>query len=865
MADVAAPDAPAARAAALPPMLTLFGASAAAGAVAAPAEPPHLYGLELQENDPRAPQPEKIKTALKPHQSAALARALAMERDGATAIKMPTHPAEYANFSPRELNPSGLPIVFQANVGVLGDIPSYGKTLTALGIVAQNPDTTKIHGSNFTVNRTESSTPMGGYSQIVSWKGAMLGAGGAAAAADAADAAAPDAAHFLPFIRSTLIVVPHGPVYMQWKAAVQARTSLNVLFLDSITALRRYLPLAKYAVSRTGAHERYALMRDMTVAERIAYFADLVAELEKYDAVLFKSTSLKTFTDMCVTPYISMPGVGSSDYCHPFLSWGRVMIDEAHDLLPKLPAMRFMFAWLISATYTEIALYLASRRGTTGFGASLNRVVTPTRIHLMAVKGTESFVVKSFTIPETTDMTYLCRLQATLAAIQEFLTPAVKDRVNAGDIHGAIQMMGGKSETENDLVDLVTRDLVRDIANKRRGEDYLRGLDIPDADRAARLATIAGSIRSLEDRLASIRARLTQLSDKECEICGDPYVNPLFLSCTHVYCAGCMMQWFNSSAGTRMAGGGYAKTCPSCRAPIQGRDLVAIRAPLTPTRAAASGSAGASTSAAAEAEAAAANEPVSKLDTLIRILRANPTGRFLVFSRVDMWNILHRLTEENIPTTELKGTTTQMMNKLASFENNTIRVILLNTRYAGSGIEITCATDVVLFHTMGQDATQAIGRANRVGRTTSLRVHRLLYPHELGADAELVRAPPLPPAVAAPPEPLAPPPEPLAPPPELAALHPGLWVPPAVRQAGAEQARELRAVAEEMLRAPPPAVAPAPRVPVAVRRAAQEQARAAAAPAQPAEPPRVLAERAALRRLAERLNEDTESDTESEE
>jgi len=59
-----------------------------------------------------------------------------------------------------------------------------------------------------------------------------------------------------------------------------------------------------------------------------------------------------------------------------------------------------------------------------------------------------------------------------------------------------------------------------------------------------------------------------------------------------------------------------------------------------------------------------------------------------------------------------------------------MRVILLNTRFAGSGIEITCATDVILVHSMGDDSTQAVGRANRVGRTTPLHVHKLLYPHE---------------------------------------------------------------------------------------------------------------------------------------
>jgi hypothetical protein len=665
------------------------------------------------------------------------------------------------------------------------------------------------------VNRSESDVRLGGYSQIISWNADMLAAPGADGAAPGA---APEFPRRMPFIRSTIIVVPHGPVYMQWKNTIQTRTKLNVLFLDSVTALRKHLPLATYHISRYEP-TRNNQIRAMTVAERVAHFADLVAAFERYDAVLFKSTSLKTFMDMCVTPYDSMPSPTESEYCHPFLSWGRVMIDEAHDLLPKMPAMRFKFAWLISATYTEIAYQVCSRRSFSGFGSCLRRVVTPTRVHLMTVKGTESFVVKSFTIPEVTEANYVCQIQASLAAIQEFLTPAVKDRVNAGDIHGAIQMMGGKSETENDLVDLVTREIVRDIANRRRAMDYLRVLDIPEADRTARLAAITVAIQGLETRLASIRERLTQLNDKECEICGDAYVNPIFLSCTHVYCAGCIMQWFNSSAGTRVVGtggaggggGGVAKTCPTCRKPIQGRDLVAIRAPVTPTRAAPNGAngAGASTSAAAaaaaaaaEAEAAAAAAPVSKLDTLIRILRANPTGRFLVFSRVDMWNIQQRLTAENIPTTELKGTTTQMMNKLASFQNNTIRVILLNTRHAGSGIEITCATDVVLFHTMGNDATQAIGRANRVGRTTSLRVHRLLYPHELAADAPV----PAPHVVAPAPEQepvvamvAAPAPAPVAEPP-----RPDAWVPVAVRRDLQEQARELRAQAQEMMLAPPP-------------------------------------------------------------
>jgi len=35
---------------------------------------------------------------------------------------------------------------------------------------------------------------------------------------------------------------------------------------------------------------------------------------------------------------------------------------------------------------------------------------------------------------------------------------------------------------------------------------------------------------------------------------------------------------------------------------------------------------------------------------------------------------------------------------------------------------------------MGLDKTQAVGRAQRVGRTSPLTIHNLCYPHELPSD-----------------------------------------------------------------------------------------------------------------------------------
>ena len=118
---------------------------------------------------------------------------------------------------------------------------------------------------------------------------------------------------------------------------------------------------------------------------------------------------------------------------------------------------------------------------------------------------------------------------------------------------------------------------------------------------------------------------------------------------------------------------------------------------------------------------------------MIQLLNSKPEGKFLIFSRVDsgFWKLEQKLRENNIPYGEMKGHTTHMMHTLERFREGQIRVILLNTYYAGSGIDISFATDVVLYHMMGLDRNQAIGRAQRQGRTNQLHIHTLCYPNEM--------------------------------------------------------------------------------------------------------------------------------------
>jgi len=179
--------------------------------------------------------------------------------------------------------------------------------------------------------------------------------------------------------------------------------------------------------------------------------------------------------------------------------------------------------------------------------------------------------------------------------------------------------------------------------------------------------------------------------------------NPVMLECTHLYCGNCIFKWVKTN-----------KNCPYCRTAIMRYDkLIAIVNEK-------------------QKEEIEIDEILTKDDTFLKIIKNKPDGKFLVFTKNDNGfdNIKNKMNENDIKYEMLKGNTSHMMNILEKFKTGAINIILLNTQYAGSGIDINYATDVIIFHSMGIDKQQAIGRAQRVGRNNQLFIHNLHYEHE---------------------------------------------------------------------------------------------------------------------------------------
>lgn len=617
------------------------------------------YDIELDSNSMRCGQPSKIKKTLKPHQLACLYKAIYMENVGSIT---------YRNRDAK--------IKISTNIGIIGDIVGYGKTLTALSIIAHNP-LEKIHTNTVKVHSFHSAKAYNYFT------------------AETENLSLPN---LDTMINSTLIIVPRGPVYVQWEKTLKESTTLKYIAIEDLNYIKKNIP----QLNNTNGHR-----------EIIEYF-------NQFDVVLIKNTTLDRLLD-----YYNYPVRYSNNFIY---NWKRIMIDECHDIINKIEIFNYMFIWLISGTYFNMCHKISSSSYSQYY--NIKDILREDYINYILVKCNKDFVKESFKIPPIIEHYHLCKMSKYLKIIKKYINSSILDKINANDISGAIKDLGGKNETEEDMATLICADMNKNLSNKHREREYIASLDILEENKANRLKTIDSEITSIEGKIKDLTERITEINSKICSICLDNVTQPIILECTHIFCGGCLFKFLNANTL-----GAITKKCPDCRAEIKSTEnltaIVSRKNAVTDTDTVAN-------------EIATDTSKIgkgilNKEETLLEILKNKPEGKFIVFSRVDVFtNIIKLLVSNGITFAELKGNTSHMMNVLKDFKNGIINVILLTTQYAGYGIDINYATDVIIFHSMPVDKQQAIGRAQRVGRTNNLIVHNLCFEHELEGENQAI-------------------------------------------------------------------------------------------------------------------------------
>ena len=618
------------------------------------------YDIELDSNSMRCGQPSKIKKTLKPHQLACLYKAIYMENVGSIT---------YRNRDAK--------IKISTNIGIIGDIVGYGKTLTALSIIAHNP-LEKIHTNTVKVHSFHSAKAYNYFT------------------AETENLSLPN---LDTMINSTLIIVPRGPVYVQWEKTLKESTDLKYIAIEDLNYIKKNIP----QLNNTNGHR-----------EIIDYF-------NQFDVVLIKNTTLDRLLD-----YYNYPVRYSNNFIY---NWKRIMIDECHDIINKIEIFNYMFIWLISGTYFNMCHKISSSSYSQYY--NIKDILREDYINYILVKCNKDFVKESFKIPPIIEHYHLCKMSKYLKIIKKYINSSILDKINANDISGAIKDLGGKNETEEGMATLICADMNKNLSNKHREREYIVSLDILEENKANRLKTIDSEIASIEGKIKDLTERITEINNKICSICLDNVTQPIILECTHIFCGGCLFKFLNANTL-----GAITKKCPDCRAEIKSTENLTA---IVSRKNAAAGAADTVANEIATDTSKIGKGILNKEETLLEILKNKPEGKFIVFSRVDVFtNIIKLLVSNGITFAELKGNTSHMMNVLKDFKNGIINVILLTTQYAGYGIDINYATDVIIFHSMPVDKQQAIGRAQRVGRTNNLIVHNLCFEHELEGENQAI-------------------------------------------------------------------------------------------------------------------------------
>ena len=618
----------------------------------------YRYKYQILEDDPQSQQPENIITILKPHQLASLHKALLLERYGQIKYHIERPEETIRRRYGHSLFKGNF--VIHSNIGIVGDMVGYGKTLTSLAIIASTP-TKDIY-----IEKDKIYAYYGAHSNShirIECEGQH------------------DIDERLIF-GTTLVVVPRGPVYTQWENALRENTTLKYLAIDDLRFIKKKCP----PIGSTNEQ--------------------LKAFFEGYDVVLVKNTSLDKLMEYYDVPFQK----------YPIRGFDRIMIDEAHDIIAKVRLLNYKFLWFITASYSIISMYGSNYN----MSCVIKELINEERLNTVLVKCDNEFTKKSFNVPPYHEIVYRCLVPRSVSIVQPFLTRDIMELVNANDIEGAIRELGGTTETEDNIVKVVTRNLQREIHNKQREKGYVEGLDLNSEAKTTRLRTITNDLEKLNKQMTDLEQRIADMSNGTCSICYDTMDTPIILPCTHMFCGQCIMKWIESIDTSANRMNGIHKVCPICRTTIEKKeDLTAIvkKQDLTIKK---------------ETGPSKTIE-LSKPHMVLKIIQEKPEGRFLIFSQFDnaFGEMIQMLNQQDISTSELKGTTQQMAKILDRFKNGELKVILLNTCHAGSGIDISCATDVVIFHNMGSRSEQAIGRAQRVGRLNTLTVHRLHYPHEM--------------------------------------------------------------------------------------------------------------------------------------
>jgi SNF2 family DNA or RNA helicase len=562
------------------------------------------------------------------------------------------------------------------NIGILGDRVGVGKSLMVLSHIARMKDKQNVVYNN----TSQYNSP--NFFSIKQYKVKDISS-------------------------STLIVVPHN-LFRQWEDYIKSQTTLKPCIIKSKSPF-------------------------MTPESEAKLAKDVLAS----DFTIVSNTIFSPFMHFCKKVN---------------LEWKRVFIDEADSIhiVSTTPRIKAGFIWFITASWANILFYRDVRFTTSHLNHSKNYAfhsqvgkwlkkemgshldnnyyygtyfnmrssnyfkdyisTHPLRGNIVLTSDPD-FLESSIKMPPIRERIIECLASVSSMVVGGLINENVKNLLHAGDVKGALQALGANEDDNISIIQAVNYQRQKELDNYKKTLSFKETLEYatPQAKEVA-LKNLRDKIRSLEDQIKSLHDRIKNVSQELCGICyDDPDPATITPCCNQIFCGRCILTSMQKNPD-----------CPMCRTPISGKKLMMI---------------GNTSVAVSDKNKMEIDEdkPLKKADALLKLIRENPTGKFLVFSRYDnpFAQISTACAAEGISIREVKGNKDVINSTLTAFEKGDVRVLFLNSQHSGAGLNIISATHVVLLHAMtAEEQKQIVGRAYRLGRTADLNLVKLLHPGE---------------------------------------------------------------------------------------------------------------------------------------
>lgn len=411
-------------------------------------------------------------------------------------------------------------------------------------------------------------------------------------------------------------------------------------------------------------------------------------------------------------------------HSHGLTTFKRFIFDDATSThIPSMLTLNAGFMWFVTATANESRVGSMSR-----FMREFYYSLDPDFLLYVTVKNDDDFVRQSFQMPQVTELFHECVNPNVLRVLQHHIDSDAKVMIEAGNIRGAIERLGGANSNTKNLIELVSTRHKTELESARYHLSLWSGRERSqrEVDRWTR------RVAEIEHNLQDLNKKYQEILAGDCCICYSALDKPVLIGCCqNIFCFDCIHR-------IKTLAHGVMATCPMCRAAFDYSDLIYISRQTDSTLSSDAAAAGSVSEATSQQDTGSTpanpiRHRTQRHNTVVEIIRASlaqsSPKRFLVFSEFNesFQLIRQSLRQLEIPYAELTGTKATRDAKLRKFRDGTIPVLFLNSLFNGAGLNLECTDEIILYHRMSESVrTQNVGRALRVGRSEPLVVHIIL-------------------------------------------------------------------------------------------------------------------------------------------